>query len=83
MFFRILFLSATRMSILESTSTIIGNRFRWVAANLWKLPEGFQFTLLGLVLIGIFVSRMAFGNCYFAGRYPECSRFRGESGGLA
>jgi hypothetical protein len=61
MFFRILFLSATRMSILESTSTIIANRFRWVAANLWKLPEGFQFTLLGLVLIGIFVSRMAFG----------------------
>ena len=22
-------------------------------------------------------------NCYFAGRYPECSRFTGESGGLA
>jgi membrane protease YdiL (CAAX protease family) len=61
MFFRILYLSATRMSILESTSSVIGNRFRWVEANLWKLPEGFQFTLLGLVLIGIFISRMAFG----------------------
>ena len=61
MFFRILYLSATRTSILESTSSVIGNRFRWVEANLWKLPEGFQFTLLGLVLIGIFISRMAFG----------------------
>jgi len=55
------YLSATRTSILESTSSVIGNRFRWVEANLWKLPEGFQFTLLGLVLIGIFISRMAFG----------------------
>jgi len=61
MFFRILYLSATRTSILESTSSVIGNRFRWVEANLWKLPEGFQLTLLGLVLIGIFISRMAFG----------------------
>ena len=61
MFFRILYLSATRTSILESTSSVIGNRFRWVEANLWKLPEGFQFMLLGLVLIGIFISRMAFG----------------------
>lgn len=61
MFFRILYLNATRMSILESTSSVIGNRFRWIEANLWKLPEGFQFTLIGLVLIGIFISRMAFG----------------------
>ena len=61
MFFRIFYLSATRTSILESTGSVIGNRFRWVEGNLWKLPEGFQLTLLGLVLIGIFVSRMAFG----------------------
>ena len=61
MFFRILYLSATRTSILESASSITESRFHWVEANLWKLPEGFQFTLLGLALIGIFISRMAFG----------------------
>lgn len=54
MFARILYLSAARTSVLDST------RFRWAEANLWKLPEGFQITLLGLLLVGTFISRMAF-----------------------
>lgn len=58
MFARVIYLGATTTSVLESTTS---NRFRWIEANLWKLPEGFQFTVLGLVLIGTFISRMAFG----------------------
>lgn len=61
MFARILYFSTAPTSVLESTSNVIGNRFRGAEANLWKLPEGFQFTLFGLVLIGTFMSRMAFG----------------------
>jgi len=58
---RVLYLGAAPSSVLESASSVFGHRLRWAEATLWKLPEGFQFTLLGLVLIAIFTSRMIFG----------------------
>lgn len=61
MFTRVLYLGATPSSVLESASSVFGNRLRWSEAILWKLPEGFQFTFLGLILIAIFTSRMIFG----------------------
>jgi len=61
MFARIVYLSAARSSVLQSASSVFSERFRWTEVNLWKLPEGFQFTVLGLLLIAIFTSRMAFG----------------------
>jgi membrane protease YdiL (CAAX protease family) len=61
MFGRVLYLSAMPSSILESTGSVFGHELRWVEATLWKLPEGFHFTLLGLLLIGIFTARLTFG----------------------
>ena len=61
MFTRIFYLSAARSSVLESASSVFAHRLRSTEANLWKLGEGFQFTLLGLVLIAIFTSRMVLG----------------------
>jgi len=61
MFARVLYLSAASSSVLERASSVFGHRLRWAEATLWKLPEGFQFTLLGLFLIAIFISRMVFG----------------------
>lgn len=59
MFARILYLTET--SVLESVPSTFGHKFRLAEATLWKLPEGFQITLFGLLLIAIFISRMAFG----------------------
>jgi membrane protease YdiL (CAAX protease family) len=59
MFARILYLTET--SVLESVRSTFGHKFLLAEATLWKLPEGFQITLFGLLLIAIFISRMAFG----------------------
>jgi membrane protease YdiL (CAAX protease family) len=61
MFTRIFYLSTAPSSVLESAGTTFSHRFRLAEAPLWKLPEGFQITLLGLILIAIFTSRMVFG----------------------
>jgi hypothetical protein len=61
MFARVLYLGAAPSSVLESASSVFGHKLRWAEATMWKLPEGFQLTLLGLVLIAIFTSRMIFG----------------------
>ena len=61
MFTRIFYLSAGPASVLESSSSVFSHRLRLTEANLWKLGEGFRFTLLGLVLIAIFTSRMVLG----------------------
>ena len=61
MFVRILYLSTTPLSVLESAASVFGQELRVAKATLLKLPAGFQVTLLGLVLIGIFTSRLALG----------------------
>lgn len=61
MFARVLYLGAAPSSVLEGASSVFDQRLRWAEATLWKLPGGFQFTFLGLVLIAIFTSRMIFG----------------------
>lgn len=48
-------------SVLESAGNVITSRIHWAQTFLWKLPQGFQFSLIGLLLIGIFTSRLAFG----------------------
>jgi membrane protease YdiL (CAAX protease family) len=60
-FTRVLYLSAAPASVLESASSVIGNKSRWAEALLWKPPGGFHFALLGLILIGVFASRMVLG----------------------
>jgi len=60
MFTRFAYLSGPSSSVLESTGSIVLQRFHWAQSMLWKLP-GFQFSLAGLLLIAIFTSRLAFG----------------------
>jgi membrane protease YdiL (CAAX protease family) len=55
------YLSGPSSSVLESTSSAVGHRINWAQMMLWKLPQGFQFSLTGLLLIAIFTSRLAFG----------------------
>lgn len=61
MFGRVFYLSAPPTSVLESMGNLAGDRFRLAGELLWRCPEGFQITLFGLLLVGIFLSRMAFG----------------------
>jgi membrane protease YdiL (CAAX protease family) len=61
MFVRFAYLSGPSSSILESTSSVVAHRIHWVQAMLGKLPQGFQFSLTGLLCIAIFTSRLAFG----------------------
>src|SRR2546429_3604621 len=41
-------------SVLETTGSVIAHRIYWAQTLLWKLPQGFQFCLIGLFLIAIF-----------------------------
>ena len=61
LFSRVLYLSAPQSSVLESTGSVLGHSLRRAETLLWALPTGFQCTLLGLLLIGVFTSRVAFG----------------------
>jgi membrane protease YdiL (CAAX protease family) len=54
------YLGGSSSSVLESTGSLVVHRIRWVQTMLWKL-SGFRFSLIGLLLIGIFTSRLAFG----------------------
>jgi membrane protease YdiL (CAAX protease family) len=81
MFGRVLYFSAPPPSFLESTSSVLGHELRWAEATLWKLPEGFHFALLGLLLIAIFTSRMAFGISTLPVALPgELNLQSGDSG---
>ena len=55
------YFSRPSRSVLESTGSVIAHRIYWAQTLLWKLPQGFQFSLIGLFLIAIFTSRLAFG----------------------
>lgn len=48
-------------SVLESTGSVLVHRSHWAQTMLGKLPPGVQFSLIGLLLIAIFTSRLAFG----------------------
>jgi hypothetical protein len=48
-------------SVLESTGSTVSHRITEVQGMLWNLPQAFQSSLIGLLLIAIFTSRMAFG----------------------
>lgn len=61
MFGRFAYLSGPSSSVLESTSSAVAHRIHSVQAMLGKLPQGFQFSLTGLLFIAIFTSRLAFG----------------------
>ena len=61
MFSRIIYLAGPPRSVLESPGSALSHSLGWAKSILWTLPTGFQFTLVGLVLIGLFTSRMAFG----------------------
>jgi hypothetical protein len=48
-------------SVLESTGSTVSHRINGAQGMLWNLPQAFQFSLIGLLLIAIFTSRLAFG----------------------
>lgn len=79
MFARVLYLGAAPSSVLESASSVFGHRLRWAEATLWKLPEGFQFTSLGLILIAIFTSRMLFGIARLPVTFQNAETSEGRS----
>jgi membrane protease YdiL (CAAX protease family) len=60
MFGRLAYLSGSSSSVLESTSSVVADRIHRVQTILWELP-GFQFSLVGVLLIAIFTSRLVFG----------------------
>src|SRR2546429_8682460 len=45
------YFSGPSRSVLESTGSVIAHRIYWAQTLLWKLPQGFQFCLIGLFLI--------------------------------
>ena len=54
-------LSGPARSVLDSTGSVLAHQISWVQTTLWNAPQGLQFTLIGLLLIAIFTSRLAFG----------------------
>lgn len=57
---RFLYIVTRPTSVLESGSNTVRDAHSW-AAMLWRLGPGLHFCLLGILLIAIFTSRMAFG----------------------
>jgi membrane protease YdiL (CAAX protease family) len=58
---RLVYLSGPDTSVFESAGSVFGRNFRWAGSIFWKLPEGFHFTLFGLLLITVFTLRLGFG----------------------
>jgi membrane protease YdiL (CAAX protease family) len=60
-FSRLVYFTAPTGSVLESAGSAASHRTSWAFWMLRNLPSGFQVSLLGLLLIAIFTSRLAFG----------------------
>jgi membrane protease YdiL (CAAX protease family) len=58
-------------SVLESTGSTVSHRITEVQGMLWNLPQAFQSSLIGLLLIAIFTSRMAFGIATLPPALPQ------------
>jgi membrane protease YdiL (CAAX protease family) len=60
-FGRLVYLTAPSSSVLEGTGSLMAHRMSWAWSLPWKLLPGFHFCLIGLFLIAIYTSRLAFG----------------------
>jgi len=78
MFGRVVYVGGNS-SVLESTGAALSHKFHWARSTLWALPEGFHFTLLGLILIAIFTSRLAFGIASLPVTLPNAQVSQGDS----
>ena len=70
-------------SVLDSTGSVVAHQFSWAQRMLWKAPQGFQFTLIGLLLVAIFTSRLAFGIASLPLSLPVRSVSQPEDPGLS
>jgi len=61
MYSRLLYLAAPSSSVLEGTGSLVAHKISWAWSLPWKLLSGFHFCLIGLLLIAIYTSRLAFG----------------------
>ena len=61
MFSRLLYFAAPSSSFLEGAGSLVAQKMRWAWSLPWKLLTGFHFCLIGLLLIAIYTSRLAFG----------------------
>jgi membrane protease YdiL (CAAX protease family) len=68
-------------SVLESTGNAVNNQINGAQGMLWKLPQAFQFSSIGLLLIGIFTSRLAFGIATLPLALPERPALQSEDCG--
>src|SRR5258708_7499043 len=80
MFVRLVYLSGPSPSVLESTGSMVAHRSNWAYTMLWKL-SGFQFSLIGLLLIAIFTSRLVFGIATLPLALPGRHALRTEDSG--
>ena len=61
MFGRILYLTGPSSSILQGPRSLVASKINWAWSLPWKFLTGFHFCLIGLLLIAIYTSRLAFG----------------------
>jgi membrane protease YdiL (CAAX protease family) len=61
MFGRLVYLTAPSSSVLEGTGSLMAHKMSWAWSLPWKLLPGSHFCLIGLFLITIYTSRLAFG----------------------
>jgi membrane protease YdiL (CAAX protease family) len=73
---RFLYLSRTYSSVLDTTGKAVPGT-TWVE-SLWKLPPGFHFCLMGLLLVLVFTSRLAFRIATLPLALPQSSVLKSE-----
>jgi hypothetical protein len=68
-------------SVLESTGSAVTHQINATQGMLWKLPQAFQFGLIGLFLIAVFASRLVFGIATLPLALPERQALQSEDSG--
>ncbi len=61
MFTRLIYLTAPSSSVLEGTGSLLTHKISWVRSLPLGLLTGFHFCVIGLLLVAIYTSRLAFG----------------------
>ena len=58
---RLIYLTAPSSSFLEGAGSLVAHKISWARTLPWSLLPGFHFCVIGLILIAIYASRLAFG----------------------
>src|SRR5260370_42137451 len=80
---RLVYVTARSSSILEGKGSLVAHKISWARSLPWSILPGFHFCVVGLILIAIYASRLAFGIAALPLSLPDDGVSRAQDSGTS